>query len=105
LSFHNNSGGATGIVLYNGPRVLRALSISNVSASVVYVHIYNMATVPTDLDNESWLIPVASNVVSNIMNQTDHYFNIGISYRVTTTFNNNTSPASNVCFMNGAIAY
>ena len=42
---------------------------------------------------------------SNIMNQTDHYFDVGISYRVTTAYNNNISPTLNVCFLNGAIAY
>ena len=70
----NNSGGTTGVVLYNGPRVLRALSISNVSTSVVYVHIYNLATVPTDLDNEIWITPIAPNVASNVFNQPDHIF-------------------------------
>ena len=105
LAFHNNSGSNIGVVLFNGARVLRSLSISNTSTSVVYVHIYNIGTIPTDLDNETWLIPIAPNVVSNIMNQTDHYFDVGISYRVTTAYNNNISPTLNVCFLNGAIAY
>ena len=105
LAFRNNGGSNIGIVLYNGPRVLRALSISNVSTEIIYVHIYNMATIPTSSDISTWLIPIAPNVASNIMNQTDHYFSTGLAFRVTTDFNNDVSPASNVCFLNGSIGY
>ena len=64
-----------------------------------------MATIPTSSNIATWLIPIAPNVASNIMNQTDHYFNTGIAFRVTTGFNNDVSPASNVCFLNGSIGY
>ena len=64
-----------------------------------------MATVPTSADTSVWLIPIAPNVVSNIMNQPDHYFTVGLSYRVTTTYNNDVSPAANVCFLNGTYGY
>ena len=105
LTFHNNAGSNVGVVLFNGPRVLRALSITNTSTSIIYVHFYNMTTVPISGDTSIWLIPIAPNVVSNILNQTDHYFNVGISYRVTTTYNNDVSPAANVCFLNGTYGY
>ena len=39
------------------------------------------------------------------MNQTDHAFSTGIAFRVTTAFNNDVSPASNVCFLNGSVNY
>ncbi len=64
-----------------------------------------MATVPTSGSTSMWLIPIAPNVSSNIMNQTDHYFSTGIAYRVTTAFNNDVSPAENVCFLNGSLGY
>jgi hypothetical protein len=105
LTFHNNAGSNIGVVLFNGPRVLRALSITNTSTAVIYVHFYNMATIPTSGDSDIWLIPIAPNVVSNILNQTDHYFSVGISYRITTTYNNDVSPTANVCFLNGTYGY
>ena len=64
-----------------------------------------MATIPTSSDIPIWLYPIAANVAFNIMNQVDHYFNIGIAYRVTTGYNNDVSPASNVCFLNGSVGY
>ena len=64
-----------------------------------------MATIPTSSDISIWLIPIAPNVASNIMNQTDHYFSTGIAFRVTTGFNNDVSPASYVCFLNGSVGY
>ena len=64
-----------------------------------------MATIPTSGDTSTWLIPIAPNVASNIMNQTDHGFSIGIAYRVTTGFDNDVSPDFNVCFLNGSVGY
>ncbi len=64
-----------------------------------------MATVPISGSTSIWLIPIAPNVSSNIMNQVDHSFSTGIAYRVTTAYNNDVSPASNVCFINGSIGY
>ena len=72
---------------------------------MIYVHFYNMATVPTSGDSDIWLIPIAPNVVSNILNQKDHYFNVGMAYRITTAFNNDISPEANVCFLNGTYGY
>jgi hypothetical protein len=105
FTFRDNSGSNVGVIIFNSPRVLRALSISNTSTEIIYIHFYNMATVPTSGNTSVWLIPIGGNETSNIMNQTDHYFNVGMAYRITTTYNNDVSPAANVCFLNGTYGY
>ena len=100
-----NNGSSDGVVLFNGPRVLRNLSITNTSSEIIYIHFYNMATIPTSGDSAIWLIPIAPNAMSNIMNQLDHSFTVGIAYRLTTTFNNDVSPTSFICFLNGTYGY
>ena len=64
-----------------------------------------MATVPTSGSIPIWLYPIAPHVAFNIMNQVDHAFSTGFAYRATTAFNNDVSPASNVCFLNGSVNY
>ena len=64
-----------------------------------------MATIPTSSDIPIWLYPIGANVAFNIMNQVDHAFTTGFAYRITTAFNNDVSPPSNMCFLNGTIGY
>jgi len=102
LAFHNNELSNVGVVLYNTPLVLRNLSITNTSAVISYVHIYNMNTIPTSSNASVFLVPIAPNVVSNIFNEINHHFTTGLAFRATTTYNGNTSATANSVYLNGS---
>jgi hypothetical protein len=94
--------GTTGRVVkaYNGKLIL--MQISNVSASVCYVKIYNKATAPTSADTPVFTYAISGN--QNIQMNLDEgvMFDQGISLRASTgaADNDNTAPGANDIIVN-----
>ena len=98
-TFFTTSAGNTGIWISGLPKVIRNMSINTISSVIVYVYLYDLASIPTNLDTPTFVFTVkdSNNVVFNPL---DHKFVNGLGIRATTTYNGIISPALNSVFVN-----
>ena len=98
-TFFTTSAGNAGIWISGLPKVIRNMSINTISSVIVYVYLYDLASIPTNLDTPTFVFTVkdSNNVVFNPL---DHKFVNGLGIRATTTYNGIISPALNSVFIN-----
>ena len=98
-TFFTTTAGNAGIWISGSTKVIRNMSINTISSVIVYVYLYDLASIPTNLDTPTFVFTVkdSNNVVFNPL---DHKFVNGLSIRATTTYNGIISPALNSVFIN-----
>ena len=97
--FFTTSAGNSGIWISGLPKVIRNMSINTTSSVIVYVYLYDLASVPDNTSVPTFVFTVkdSNNVVFNPL---DHKFVNGLGLRATTNYNGTTSPALNSVFVN-----
>ncbi len=98
-TYFSTSASNTGILISGSPKIIRNMSLNTLSSVIVYVYVYDLASVPTNLDTATFVFTIkdSNNVVFNPL---DHHFQNGLGIRATTNYNGTISPAVNSVFVN-----
>ncbi len=98
-TYFSTSASNTGILISGSPKIIRNMSLNTLSSVIVYVYVYDLASVPTNLDTATFVFTIkdSNNVVFNTL---DHHFQNGLGIRATTNYNGTISPAVNSVFVN-----